>query len=150
MKWMGWVIALLCLLGFVAAKQQNAKRYREAKALLEQDLADVRKQADGQVATTQTGLEERRASLAKVREKTAELQAQKDELKAQQTQLTETIARLLAGTERLRDAETQTTDTHSENREEIQELQERLNQADRKITLWRKMIAMVSEPVEAQ
>lgn len=150
MKWMGWVIAVLCLLGFVAAKQQNAKRYREAKVALDQDLADVRRQADSQVATTQSGLDERRASLAKVREKTAELQAQKDELKAQEAQLTETIARLAAGTERLRDAESQTADARSENREEIQELQERLNQADRKITLWRKMIAMVTEPTEAQ
>lgn len=150
MKWMGWVIALLCALGFVAAKQQNLKKYQEAEATCMADLDDLRQQADSQVAIAQGGLDERLASLAKVREATDQFQTQRDELRTRETELKETIARLVEAADRLRDAENQTADTRSENREEIQELQERINQADRNITLWKKMVAMVSEPAEVQ
>ncbi len=150
MKWMGWVIALFCIVGFVAAKQHNVRKFQAAEADNQAELDDLRRQADSQVVTAQEGLDERLANLAKIRETTDQLQTQRDELKTREADLEGTIARLVADADRLRGTENQTADTRSENREEIQELQERINQADRNVALWKKMMAMVSEPAGVQ
>jgi len=146
MKWLGWIIALFCLVGFIAVREQDAGKLREAREELESGVAEVRRQADEQIAKAQAGFEERSASLAKIRPIVADLQAQRDERKAQEEELKQSIDRLTAAIERLRETEAESADAPSDNREELAELQERISQAERIAALWRQMLRMVSQP----
>lgn len=149
MKWMGWGIALLCLFGLVAVKEWDTSRRRAAEANLEASLAEARQEADERIGQARKDGEEQQAFLAKLQEKCAETLALREEYRDQEVNLKETIARLTAETERLRPLAGESTVLPDGEREELRELEERINQAERNAATWERMIRMVSEPGNA-